>query len=447
MEILQRMALAIAIGALVGVERHWRERDEDEGSRTAGIRTYTLIGMLGGLAGLLEQLLAGAGQAAAPPGLVLVGFLVTLTAVFALFQYREGVAEHRFSATAVVAAMLTFALGALALIGDTMLASAGGVVLAVILASREFLHRAIRRLRWVELRSALILLTLAFVLRPIVPTEPIGPFGGVSPAKILIMAIVLAAISFCGYIAVRLLGATRGELVAGTIGGLISSTATTIANARRSRQSPAVRALAAGAVSAGGVSLLRTGFLVVAVLPSLAERLLLPLAAGAAVMFAGALVLARASAPAQDREAEGQPKNPAPGNPAPGNSEPGNSEPGNSEPGNPFDLASVFKMALLLVGVAFAARVASQLWGDGGLYAASALAGLADVDAVTVTVAGMLPTLDPAVAARALGLAVLANMLAKAAYAALLGTRAFALALAGASALALLAAGASLLLR
>ncbi|WP_245261884.1 MgtC/SapB family protein [Ancylobacter sp. FA202] len=427
MEILQRMALAIAIGALVGVERHWRERDEDEGSRTAGIRTYTLIGMLGGLAGLLEHLLA---QPGALPGLVLVGFLVTLTAVFALFQYREGVAEHRFSATAVVAAMLTFALGALALIGDTMLASAGGVVLAVILASREFLHRAIRRLRWVELRSALILLTLAFVLRPIVPTEPIGPFGGVSPAKILIMAIVLAAISFCGYIAVRLLGATRGELVAGTIGGLISSTATTIANARRSRQSPAVRALAAGAVSAGGVSLLRTGFLVVAVLPSLAERLLLPLAAGAAAMFAGALLLARASSPVQAA-----------------NPEPNTAAPGKPEPSNPFDLASVFKMALLLVGVAFAARVASQLWGDGGLYAASALAGLADVDAVTVTVAGMLPTLDPAVAARALGLAVLANMLAKVAYAGLMGTRAFALALAGASALALLAAGASLLLR
>lgn len=436
MEILQRMALAIAIGALVGVERHWRERDEDEGSRTAGIRTFTLIGMLGGLAGLLERLLGAAG---ALPGLVLVGFLVTLTAVIGLFQYREGVAEHRFSATAVVAAMLTFALGALALIGDTMLASAGGVVLAVILASREFLHRAIKRLRWVELRSALILLTLAFVLRPIVPAEPVGPFGGVSPANILIMAIVLAAISFCGYIAVRLLGATRGELVAGTIGGLISSTATTIANARRSRQSPAVWALAAGAVSAGGMSLLRTGFLVSAVLPSLADRLLLPLAAGAATMFAGALLLARASAtaPPAERQAAGQEGAKA---------EPASHEPGSLEPKNPFDLASVFKMALLLVGVAFAARVASQLWGDGGLYAASALAGLADVDAVTVTVAGMLPTLDPAVAARALGLAVLANMLAKAAYAALLGARGFALALAGASALALLAAGASLLL-
>lgn len=419
MDIFRRLALAIAIGALVGVERHWRERDEDEGARTAGIRTFTLIGMLGGVAGLLERLLA---PAAAFPGLVLVSFLVMLTAVIALFQYREGVAENRFSATAVVAAMLTFALGALALVGDMTLASAGGVVLAVILASREFLHQAIKRLRWAELRSALILLALAFVLRPIVPAEPIGPFGGVSPARILAMAIVLAAISFCGYIAVRLFGATRGELLAGTIGGLISSTATTITNARRSRESPTVGALAAGAVSAGGVSLVRTALLVSALLPALADRLLLPLAAGAAVMFAAALLLTR-------RGGTGEPPAQRP------------------EPGNPFDLLAVFKMALLLVAVAFAARVASEIWGTGGLYAAAALSGLADVDAVTVTVAGMLPTLDASVAARALGLAVIANMLAKTAYAGLFGTGRFALTLAGASLLALMAAGGAALLR
>lgn len=420
MDIFRRLALAIAIGALVGVERHWRERDEDEGARTAGIRTFTLIGMLGGIAGLLERLLAPAG---APSGLVLVGFLVTLTAVIALFQYREGVAENRFSATAVVAAMLTFALGALALVGDMTLASAGGVVLAVILASRDMLHRAIKRLRWAELRSALILLALAFVLRPIVPAEPIGPFGGVSPARILAMAIVLAAISFCGYIAVRLFGATRGELLAGSIGGLISSTATTITNARRSRESPAVGALAAGAVSAGGVSLVRTALLVSALLPALAERLLLPLAAGAAVMFVAALLLVRRG----------------------GREEPATAQ--RPEPGNPFDLFAVFKMALLLVAVAFAARVASEIWGTGGLYAAAALSGLADVDAVTVTVAGMLPTLDARVAARALGLAVVANMLAKVAYAGLFGTRRFALTLAVASLLALMAAGGAALLR
>ncbi len=395
MEMFRRMAVAIAIGAAVGVERHWRERDEEEGARTAGIRTYTLIGMFGGVAALLERYLAPTGT---PTGVVLVGFLVTLSAAFVLFQYREEMAANSFSATAVVVEMMTFALGALAVLGDLTLASAGGVVLVAILASREFLHEAIRRLRWAELRSALILLTLTFVILPIVPTAPVGPFGGVSPAKILIMAIVLATISFCGYIAVRLLGDTRGELVAGTIGGVVSSTATTVANARRSIGQEAVLPLAAGAISAGGVSLVRTGFLVFTLAPSLATTLIVPLLAGAAVMFAYALLLARR--PAQPREEKPTPK-------------------------NPFDLDSVIKMALLLVGVAFLARAASEVWGASGLYLASVLSGLADVDAVTVTVAGMLTSLTEQTAATAIGLAILSNMVAKAAYAAMFGAKGF----------------------
>lgn len=149
---------------------------------------------------------------------------MTLTSVFAVFQLREAIAEENYSATSVVAAML---------------------------ASRDFLHAAMRKLRWSELRSAVILLALTFVVLPIVPSEPIGPFGGVSPSKSLIMVIVLAAISFCGYIAVRLLGSARGEIVAGAVGGLISSTAATISNARRSTGEDLARPLAAGAISAG----------------------------------------------------------------------------------------------------------------------------------------------------------------------------------------------------
>ncbi|MDF2999722.1 MAG: MgtC/SapB transporter, partial [Xanthobacteraceae bacterium] len=191
---------------------------------------------------------------------------------------------------------------------------------------------------------------------------------------------------------------TRGELVAGTIGGVVSSTATTVANARRSIGQETVLPLAAGAISAGGVSLVRTGFLVFTLAPSLATMLIVPLLAGAAVMFAYALLLARR--PAQPREEKPTPK-------------------------NPFDLDSVIKMALLLVGVAFLARAASEVWGASGLYLASVLSGLADVDAVTVTVAGMLTSLTEQTAATAIGLAILSNMVAKAAYAAMFGAKGF----------------------
>ncbi|KAF0125546.1 MAG: MgtC/SapB transporter [Xanthobacteraceae bacterium] len=232
LELAERLGIAVAIGALVGAERHWRERDEDDGKRTAGLRTYTLVGMLGGLAGALELALRGA-AATNWAGLVLAGLFLGFTAVFGLFQYREQQADNTYSVTSTIAGMVTFVLGALAVLGDMRIAGAAGVVLVSILAAREALHRFVEALTFAEMRSAIVLLAMTFVILPLVPDTPVGPFGGVSPARIWILAILLATISFVGYAAVKLLGERQGELVAGAIGGLLSSTATTVGHARR----------------------------------------------------------------------------------------------------------------------------------------------------------------------------------------------------------------------
>lgn len=411
-ELFQRVGLAIAIGAAVGVERHWRERDEPAGSRTAGIRTFIMVGMVGGIAGLIERSLSpGSGYA----GIVTVGFLIAVAAVMAVFELREAIAEDSFSATSVIVAILTFGLGVLAVIGDMVLVSAAGAALVTILASRNFLHASIRRLKWIELRSAVILIAMTFMLLPIIPTEPVGPFGGISPRNLIILVITLASISFAAYLAVRMLGASRGDLLAGAIGGLISSTGTTVAFARRSLVAAGTGSLAAGAIAAGAVSLLRTAALVVMLAPSLAADLILPLGVGAVVMLGHAAFLSF-----------------------------GRQEPAaDNLPGNPFELAAVAKMAALLAGVAFLARAATQYFGSEGLIVASALSALADVDAVTVTVAGMLPTLEPKLAAQAIGIGVIVNMAAKAAYAAVFGSRGFAVHLVVASLLSIAAGMAS----
>lgn len=389
--LFERLGLAVAIGAMIGVERHWRERDVPEGQRTAGLRTFTLIGMLGGVAAFLERDLAAG---ALPTGLILATFFAVLIGAFTLFQYRETQASGTFGVTTVVAAMLTYGLGALAVLGDMELASAAGVVLLAILASREFLHQAMRALLWTELRSAIILLALAFVALPLLPSEAMGPFGGVSPSHTLMLVIILAGISFCGYVAVKLFGASRGELLAGAIGGLVSSTAVAITNARRSRQGGySAEALAAGAIAAGAVSFLRTAVLVGTLGAALIPALVPALLAGAAVMGGYALLLFR-----KGGDGQGEPVQ-----------------------RNPFELLAVIKMALLLVVVAFLAQAASALFGSGGLFLVSALSGLVDIDAVTVTVAGLLGSLTIGVAAQAIGLAVLSNMVAKSAYAVVLG--------------------------
>lgn len=403
-DIFQRLGLAIAIGAAVGVERHWRERDEPEGARIAGIRTFTLIGMTGGVAGLLDDNLTSG----ALSGLIVASFLIAIAVVLLRFGLMEARAEGSFSATTVIAGITAFGLGALAVVGEMAVASAAGAAMVTLLASREFLHGAIRRLTWVELRSVVILLAMGFVLLPLIPADPYGPFGGVSPRSLAILVIMLASISYAGYVAVRLMGSGRGDLVAGAVGGLVSSTATTLAMARQSKVTGNAAGSASGAIAAGSVSLLRTAVLLFALAPALAQPLLPGLLIAGGLMLVGAFALVAQAGPSSEADL----------------------------PGNPFELLQVFKMALLITVIAFIARAASQIFGDGGLYLVSALTALADVDAMTVTVTGMLPALPLDVAMTAVGIAVTANMLAKVVYAAAAGSRGFALRLAAISLLA-----------
>jgi uncharacterized membrane protein (DUF4010 family) len=421
LELFQRFGVAIAIGALIGAERHWRDREEEDGQRTAGLRTYTLIGMFGGAAGALDLALEARGAR----GMVVVGLFLAFAAAFTLFQFREQQAEQNYSVTSVIAAMLTFVLGALAVLGDMRLAGAAGVVLAGILAARETLHRFMRAVTFAELRSAIVLLAMTFVILPLVPSDPIGPFGGVSPARIWTLAILVAGISFAGYIAVKVLGEAHGELVAGAVGGLLSSTATTLTNARRSVGQDDPDRLTAGALGAGVVSYLRTAALVATLAPALMLKVLPVLGAAALAMAAAAFLLAR-------RDTEGH--------------ETGE---GSSGPRNPFDLFKVIQLALVLAAIGFFTRAAAQWFGDTGVIAVSALAGLGDVDAPVITAAGLAAGgLSPEAASLAMLVAALANTLAKAAYAAALGSARFGLLFAAGTAAALVAGtGAFLALR
>ncbi len=397
LELFQRFGVAIAIGALVGAERHWRDREEEDGRRTAGLRTYTLIGMFGGTTGALELALRQAGGSMT--GLIVVGVFLCFAAAFTRFQLREQIAEKSFSVTSVVAAMLTFLLGVLAVVGDMRLAGAAGVVLAGILAARETLHRFIEAVTFPELRSAIVLLAMTFVILPLVPDDPVGPFGGIAPARIWTLAILVAAISFAGYVAVKVMGEAHGEMIAGAVGGLLSSTAVTVTNARRSATTgDSARSLAAGALGAGVVSYLRTGALVATLAPALVWQVVPPLAAAALVMAAAAFVLARNDTTTHE----------------------------SATPRNPFDLLKVIQLAVLLAAIAFAARAAAHVFGDAGVIGVAAVTGLGDVDAPVITAAGLAGKgVSPETAALAMLVAALSNTLAKGAYGVALGAARF----------------------
>lgn len=275
-EIAQRAGLAVAIGLLIGVERGWQQRQERDGSRVAGIRTYTLIGALGGLCGFLARV-----SALSILGYCFLGFALP----FGFFEWQHMRATRNFSATNLVAGLLTFVLGAYAVLGDMAVAAAASVVAAAILAERQYMHAFVRHLKWIELRAALLLMIMTAVLLPALPDRTVDPWGALNPHQMWLMTVLIGAVCYAGYIAVRLAGERRGLLYAGIMGGLATSTTVTWTFARLGRNSPAaLPKIMAAILAAWIVSLIRMTAIAVVIAPVLAAPLLPPVAA-AAVIF------------------------------------------------------------------------------------------------------------------------------------------------------------------
>jgi uncharacterized membrane protein (DUF4010 family) len=418
-DLLSRVALALGIGLLIGLERGWRTREAEPGSRAAGIRTFAISGLLGGIAGATAA--ASGGISSAGGGIVLGVALATYAAVITVFCRDENRADRTFSATTAVAALLTFTLGAYTAVGDTRVAAAAGVATAGVLVAREELHGWVKKLTWPELRSGLVLLAMTFVALPVVPNEPIGPFGGVNLREVWIIAIVLGGVSFVGYVAVKYLGTTRGVLLAAVAGGLASSTAVTISNARRAAAGEgSPRLLAAGVALASAVMFVRVAVIVAILNPSLLAL------AGPALATALALAIGFAVAGALGRG-------------------PDAADHRNAQFRNPFGFWAVVGFAAVLAVVIVLGRMIGERFGGPGAIIGAVFIGLADVDSITVSMARLTPGLLSAEsAAVAILAAVASNTVSKIAIGAVVGRGRFAYLIA-VMALACLVTGAAVL--
>ena len=404
-ETLTRLGLALALGFLIGVERGWREREEKEGERAAGLRTFALIGLFGGLWGLLARDLG-----ALPMGLAFLAFAAAAT----LFRWRETEREGTAGMTTLVAMFLTFTLGVVAVMGNMTVAAAAGVATAALLAAKEWLHAWLRVLTFAELRAALILLAMTFVALPVLPNRGFGPYEALNPYQLWLMTIVIASVSFIGYVATKVAGERYGALLAGTAGGLVSSTAITLDFARRTRAAPTLgTAYIAGALAAATVMCVRVIVVVtlfgVQLLPAVGPAL------GVAAIVLAAVALALGLGPGRAGEDGG------PGAPVQ----------------NPFELRFVLGFAALLAVILLVSRIAAANFGGAGNIAVAAVAGLADVDAITLSMTGLAGGPDARVAGIAILVAVAVNSLAKSVMAVLVGGRRFGIAYAGATAAAI----------
>ena len=410
-DLLSRLGVALAIGLLIGLERGWKLRGEEEHSRAAGFRTFALTGLMGGVAAALAE---------ATDALVLGFLFLGYLAVFGGFHWLEASRKGIFSATSVVAGALTFALGAYAVVGDLLVGVSAAVAMALLLALREPLHRWVASLSWHEIRAVLILLAMTFLLLPVLPNQPIDPWQVLNPYEIWLYAILIAAISFGGYVAVRVLGDRLGVITAAIAGGLASSTATTLALSRMGRENvTASRLLSAGVLISGAVMAVRVGvvatLLNAALLPLLAPPLL-ALALGLAVA-AGFLML--------------------------GNQQ---SEAPRLAISNPLELGTALRLAAFIAVIILAAELVQRFIGDAGVYVVAAVSGVADVDAVTISMARARDGLALATASTAIAIAVGVNTISKAVIAIWAGGRHVGVPVAVASAAALAVAAAALVL-
>lgn len=379
--LFQNLGIALAIGLLIGTERGWHERAELEGQRIAGIRTFALTGLLGGLIGLLAVKLN-----AAFAGLAFVAFAALVIVSYMMGTRRS---DTQLGITTEVALLMTLALGMLSTAGYPIIAAAIAVIVTTLLGLKSMLHAWLTRLSETELLAVLKFLLISVVMLPLLPDTGYGPWQAFNPYLAWWMVVLVSGLSFIGYITIKLVGARRGIMVSSLLGGLVSSTAITVSLSRYAREGIYPNhLLAAGILAAGSIMFVRVLIEVSVINPALTSALAPPLAIMTVATLAGAAYLWRGL--------------------------PGEVNVGHSSLPNPFELGSALKFGLLLAAIMVLATGAQDMFGDSGLYALAFAAGIADVDALTLSTAKLtLNGLGTEVARNAILIAVITNSTVK----------------------------------
>jgi uncharacterized membrane protein (DUF4010 family) len=370
-----RVGSGLATGLLVGIERGFNLRGQQEGTRVAGVRTFSLLGLGAGVAGLF-----GASQPLAA-GAILIAMLAYLAIAYAPKLRAKA------DATSPIAAAATIAVAFLGGSGEVGLALACAAVIVLILALKEELHGFVGQLDEADVKALARFGVIALAVLPFLPDQAMGPYGAWNPSKLWWVVVLVTGFSFAGYVANRIFGERHGTIATALIGGAYSSTAVTQSLAQRlGTKAEGGGAEPAGIALASAVMYLRVIVLVAIIAP----RLLLPFG----VVVAPALLVAWAAGWLLYRKAS-------------------NSE-GPSAPGNPIALGPALTFLMFIAVAAVVARWAEGRFGQEGIAVLLLIMGSMDVDAAIVTAGGLPSTAITAeLAALALGGTILANMSVK----------------------------------
>jgi len=382
---LVSLLAALLIGALVGIERE-KNKAASGNVGIGGVRTFILFSLTGAFGALVAQALGSPLVLAAA-----IAGVVALTCAGYVVQARSK--PEAVGLTTETAALTVCLLGAACTAGYPELALAGGIAVSAFLAYKQSLHGLVAKLGPDDISAGVKLLAASFIVLPLLPKQPIDPWGALVPRSLWLLVILIAALSLVGYVATRALGSERGTAITGLTGGLVSSTAVTLTFAKRSREEHGATddALAAGTFLAWGVSFARVIVLAAIIHAPLALQMLVPFGAMALVTVTIALWLLRRSQAA------------AAGAAAPVSLR------------NPFSLVSAIQFGLLFAAVLLVMTIVQQRFPSGGTYVVAALAGTSDVDAITLSMATLAQSGQASLGTAALSIliAVLSNTVVK----------------------------------
>jgi len=383
--ILQSLAVSMGLGLLVGFQREWSAR------HIAGIRTFTLITVFGAInASIIPQ--AGSWMLAVGLGSV-AAILITR------YRMRNPDNEEEPGLTTLIAGLVMYSVGAASGLGHTLAAVVGGGGTAALLHWKRPLHSFVRKLGESEFRGIIQLALIALVILPLLPNKSFDPYGVINPFEIWLMVALIVGISLGGYIGFKFLGASAGTIVCGILGGLISSTATTVSYSRRARRNEAISGMAnVVLLIASTIVFGRVMVEILVVAPGILPVVGPPLMAMMALMALISALTHRSQAGAFSPQPIDE---------------------------DPAEIKAAVIFGLLYAGVLLAVAIVKERFGNVGLLIVAALSGLTDMDAITLSTAQMIKkgSLDPDMGWRMILIGSLSNLIFKFGVIAALGPR------------------------
>lgn len=379
MQLLVRMGLILLLGFLVGLERGWSFQKKKEGERTAGIRTFTLIALSGGLWGVLYD---HVGELIL--GIALVGF--TLIIMTGYFQHAKKTGT--LGLTTEIAAFLTFTIGIAVIQGYIILSVSVTIVMVLLLSIKPKLHKWVKTIEPNELYSGILFLIISAILLPLLPNRGYGPGEVLNPFELWGMVVLIAGISYIGYFSMKYMGKEKGILFTSFTGSLVSSLAVTVTLGKFSSKVKSTDVLIIGILIATFTALGRVLLLVILFNPSLMKIMGIPVAVMAIVALAAAIYVSKTSE--SDKSAS------------------------RFKLRNPLQLSTAIQFGIVLAVVMLLSEFSRQWFGDMGIYGLSLISGMVDIDSITLTLLDMGgENLTESIAANGIILAAMTNTLIK----------------------------------